>query len=616
MKYSEFFKLLEKKDHIIKKLTGLTDEQKQIAIDFFTKHPNYESEIDWNRKDLKWDDFEAVIYKERISKSQLSNFVKEGVHYLKLFSDDKIQIYQPLTWIGSRYLASKDVYPYVVGEWCIAYQKNREYWDEYSFGNRVDDEDDEDFGYEDDTLNPNVFLILCTPTSKWAMQVEVDTDIGVFWSDKDENVSESVFLSATREEVPYIEELLNKYVSIAVDNYKLVKKYHERDLKDTKILIELQKKAEQDKIDSFKRNFDRTVAQQGYYVWDGDLSSKELNALGLAHEEGYLVRLDDRIKYLKVTGNYSLRDINISEIVWPMDLKGTFRATGCSKIASAIIPEYVTSIENGAFWRCSGLREVVFPSSLKFIGDEAFAGCSFLTSITIPDSVEVIGSEAFKNCESLISATLPKTIKSMGYGVFKDCSHLKSITLPQGLTRINTYQFKECTSLKSVYIPEGVEVIDAYAFSGCKSLESITFPKSLKGISSHAFYRCKDLKSLVIPDSVDFLGSGAFEECYGLKSLTLSSRLDVIHTYSFAYCSNLENLVIPEGITTIQGAAFDGCSRLTNVWLPSTLKEVEKFAFRTCSKLENVYLNKKRSTLSLGATGLMVADHIYFKGEF
>ena len=60
MKYFEFFKMLEKKDRIINKM-NLTDEQKRIAIDFFTKHPNYESEIDWNSKDLAWDDFEEVI---------------------------------------------------------------------------------------------------------------------------------------------------------------------------------------------------------------------------------------------------------------------------------------------------------------------------------------------------------------------------------------------------------------------------------------------------------------------------------------------------------------------------------------------------------------------------
>ena len=49
MKYFEFFKMLEKKDHLIRK-TNLTGDQKQIAIDFFTRHPNYEKELG-----TKWD---------------------------------------------------------------------------------------------------------------------------------------------------------------------------------------------------------------------------------------------------------------------------------------------------------------------------------------------------------------------------------------------------------------------------------------------------------------------------------------------------------------------------------------------------------------------------------
>ena len=130
MKYSELLKLIEKKDHIIKK-TNLTDEQKQIAIDFFNKHPNYESELGtkWNKPtEITWEDLESVIYKQRISKNQMkkasksdaATWITEGPFFNTLYESDKFVIYQPLTYIGARYLASKDVAPYTVGEWCIA----------------------------------------------------------------------------------------------------------------------------------------------------------------------------------------------------------------------------------------------------------------------------------------------------------------------------------------------------------------------------------------------------------------------------------------------------------------------------------------------------------------
>ena len=173
MKYSEFFKMLEKKDHLINRLNTLTDEQKAEAIAFFNKHPNYESEIDWNRKDLTWNDFEKVINKERVSKSQIPNFVKEGKHYLTLYKEKGITIYQPLTYVASRYLASKEVAPYVEGKWCIAYQKEKSYWDRYS----IDEE--------------NAFLFIFTYDTKYALQIT--EDIPSSSSSLNENIRDSLY---------------------------------------------------------------------------------------------------------------------------------------------------------------------------------------------------------------------------------------------------------------------------------------------------------------------------------------------------------------------------------------------------------------------------------------
>ena len=149
--YDYLEKLLEKKDHLIKKLTSLTDEQKQQAIDFFNKHPNYENEIDWNRKDLTWEDFDAVINKSRDTKSQIKKAVKKGIEglqegedyiYLGTFKYEgsDVDAYIPLNWKGSRVLASDQVPPllstvfdgFTGAKWCIAYQKTDQYWNSYT----------------------------------------------------------------------------------------------------------------------------------------------------------------------------------------------------------------------------------------------------------------------------------------------------------------------------------------------------------------------------------------------------------------------------------------------------------------------------------------------------
>ena len=145
----DIFRFLEKKDHIIKKLP-ITDEQKIEAIDFFTTHPSYESEIDWNRKDLTWEDLEKVINKSRNTKSQIKKAVKqgivgltEGIDYVyvgtKDYQGSPVYAYIPLNWKGSRVLASDQVEPklstvfdgYTGAKWCISYQKTDQYWLKY-----------------------------------------------------------------------------------------------------------------------------------------------------------------------------------------------------------------------------------------------------------------------------------------------------------------------------------------------------------------------------------------------------------------------------------------------------------------------------------------------------
>ncbi len=71
---------------------------------------------------------------------------------------------------------------------------------------------------------------------------------------------------------------------------------------------------------------------------------------------------------------------------------------GCK---NTVIPNSVTKIGDGAFWRCTGLTSVTIPNSVTEIGLVAFSGCTGLTSVTIPNSVTEIGIGAFAFCDSL-----------------------------------------------------------------------------------------------------------------------------------------------------------------------------------------------------------------------
>lgn len=146
-RFSDLKKMAESKDSIINRM-DLTDEQKKTAKDFFNKHNDYEKEIDWNKwRTLTWDDLSEVIYKDRDTRSQMSKKVKGGIEGIvegkdyEVYGEGELEgepwvAYYPMTWLGSRTLASNSVPPVVEGngsaEWCISYQKEDSYWKDHS----------------------------------------------------------------------------------------------------------------------------------------------------------------------------------------------------------------------------------------------------------------------------------------------------------------------------------------------------------------------------------------------------------------------------------------------------------------------------------------------------
>lgn len=465
MNYIDFFRFLEAdKSRFINKI-DTTEENKQLAIDFFKKHPNYESEIDWNRKDLTWEDIAEVIFKERLSKSQIKNFVKEGFHYITHYQSKGLTIYQPLTWIGSRYLASKDVAPKVEGKWCISYQKDRSYWDRYSFGtdDEIDDfEDEENFDEDSDYSEPNVFLFICTPTTKYALQVPIyNSDDYVIWDAEDKEIPEDIFIERVSEEVPNSNFLKiiyeNEYVRSAIDYHDIVLENHKKDLEESKYLEKLSREYA---LNKFNLEYKKQLKSQGYYLWEGNLKIFNLIELNLIDEN--LTKIDERVSNFKVTGDYDLSDYiitkqkfaQITEVVWPKQVDGRVSFAGCNKLVSLDVPKGVKALKRTA---CSF--------------------CTSLKTVSIPDTVKTIGDSAFYSCSSLVDVKLPKNLNSICNEMFANCSSLKEITIPQGVKSIGEYAFLGCKSITELRIPSSVEYVDFYAFEGMSSLKTIYVDK-------------------------------------------------------------------------------------------------------------------------------------------
>ncbi len=316
----------------------------------------------------------------------------------------------------------------------------------------------------------------------------------------------------------------------------------------------------------------------------------------------YTLGSNGTYSYYIVTGIGTCKD---TDIVIPAEYKG--------------LP--VTSIGDGAFYRCISLTSIEIPSGVTGIGNGAFQGCSSLASIEIPSSVTSIGSSAFEGCSSLTNIEIPSTVKSVGDRAFSHCSILESITVAEknsvyhstenclietasktliagcknsvipadgSVTSIGDYAFSGCSSLTSIEIPSSVTSIGGSAFASCSKLTSIEIPSSVTSIGNYAFWYCGNLTNVNIPSSVTSIGGSAFAYCSKLTSIEIPSSVTSIGDHAFFYCSSLTSIEIPSGVTNIGSNAFYGCSSLTNIEIPSSVTRIEDGAFSGCRSLRSI----------------------------
>ena len=247
---------------------------------------------------------------------------------------------------------------------------------------------------------------------------------------------------------------------------------------------------------------------------------------------------------------------------------------GCK---NTIIPNSVTTIGKGAFYRCSGLTCVTIPKSVTSIGIGAFSDCSGLTNIIVVGDNTVYDSR--EDCNGIIETASNTLI-----------SGCKNTIIPNSVTSIGDDAFFGCSGLTSLTIPQSVTSIGYGAFYGCYGLTSVTIPNSVTCIGMSAFDGCSGLTSIGIPNSIDSIGGLAFYGCSGLTSIDIPNSVTVIDKYAFVGCSRLTSVTIPNSVTCIGMSAFGGCSGLTNVTIGNSVTFIGEGAFSGCCGLKDVYL--------------------------
>ena len=129
-------------------------------------------------------------------------------------------------------------------------------------------------------------------------------------------------------------------------------------------------------------------------------------------------------------------------------------------IISIVIPQGVTTIEEGAFQNCHNLTSVVLPESLHLIGDYAFHRCTSLQTVQLPKALTHIGNFAFLHCNSLRHITIPAEVVAIGEAAFGGCAQLMQMemegTVPPFMKKST---LTGCSSLTHIYVPNGYATV-------------------------------------------------------------------------------------------------------------------------------------------------------------
>lgn len=98
-------------------------------------------------------------------------------------------------------------------------------------------------------------------------------------------------------------------------------------------------------------------------------------------------------------------------------------AYGNSNLTKVIMPNSVTTVDEGAFMHCENLTCVTISSNVERINSHAFEDTA-ITEIPLPENLRHIGTQAFSNTQAK-RVMLPKSVRTLGWGAFSGVNEIE-----------------------------------------------------------------------------------------------------------------------------------------------------------------------------------------------
>lgn len=181
----------------------------------------------------------------------------------------------------------------------------------------------------------------------------------------------------------------------------------------------------------------------------------------------FFVTIPNSVTRIEQSAFYMCENLNTVTIGNSVKSIGTLAFAGCTNLQTVTIGQSVESIEDQAFKCCDNVKKLIYADGCSTTIPVGFTS---VEEVVLPNTVTSIEQGAFKDYKGLTSIIIPNSVTDIGRSAFYGCTGLTTISIPNSVISIRQSAFSGCTELSSLIIGNSLKILGSWAFSRCTKL--------------------------------------------------------------------------------------------------------------------------------------------------